>query len=148
MRKHTIIEHQQFKQITQYKPIAEGKQARKDIKYRLLDSIKDVLGEKWYRIKEETRQAFDYLCFLAIERGFVYAGSQHVGKRHQIDSSTIRRYMSFLEKEGVIKRLWRSSSRHNGRGKAVVFFTVHPYYKKYWQQKFFLHDNAQQNAQA
>jgi len=57
-----------------------------------------TIGEKWTRMKNETRSSLEYLCFLAIERGFVYAGSEHVGERYSIDSSTVRHYLCQLEK--------------------------------------------------
>lgn len=148
MRKNTIIEHDTFKQIIQYKEAVTGSAARNHLKMELLNSIITAIGEKWFRMKSETRSALEYLCFLSIERGFVYAGSQHVSERHDIDSSTVRRYILHLEKQGVIKRLWRSSTKHNGRGQAVIFFTEHPYYEKYWQSMFFSTNNAQADAQS
>lgn len=148
MRKNTIIEHDTFKQIVQYNPAVTGTAARNHLKMEMLNSIINAIGEKWNRMKHETKSALEYLCFLSIERGFVYAGSQHVSERHDIDSSTVRRYLSFLEKGGCIGRLWRSSSKHNGRGQAVIFFTVHPYYQKYWQEMFFISYDSQPNTQA
>ena len=144
MRKHTIIEHHQFKQILQYRPAVTSEEGRNSIKMTMLRSIISAVGEKWARMKDETKSALEYLCFLSIERGFVYAGSQHVADRHNIDSRTVRRYLLFLEQKGVIKRLWRSSVRQNGRGKAVIFFTSHPYFGKYWEKLFFsqCHDHS------
>lgn len=149
MRKHTIIEHHQFKQILQYRPAVTSEEDRNTIKMTMLRSIIHAIGEKWARMKDETKSALEYLCFLSIERGFVYAGSKHVSERYDIDSSTVRRYIAFLEKKGVIKRLWRSSTKHNGRGKAVIFLTAHPYFEKYYYF-FFLHEqaHAQTHAQA
>jgi hypothetical protein len=148
MRKHTIIEHHQFKQILQYRPVVTEEADRNRLKMDMLQSIISAIGEKWHRMKQETKSALEYLCFLAIERGFVYAGSYHVGDRYDIDSSTVRRYLFFLERKGVIHRKWRSSTRQNGRGKAVIFFTAHPYFQKYWQTLFFSHDDEQAHAQA
>jgi len=50
-------------------------------------------------------------------------------------------------KKGVIKRKWRSSVKRNSRGQAIIFFTIHPYYAKYWETKFFYTPNTQENAQ-
>ncbi|MGX1902031.1 hypothetical protein ACT3HK_11860 [Thermolongibacillus altinsuensis] len=147
MRKHTIIEHHTFKQILQYRPVVIDETERNNLKMIMLNSIISAIGEKWHRMKQETKSALEYLCFLSIERGFVYAGSHHVSERYDIDSSTVRRYLFFLERKGVIHRKWRSSTRQNGRGKAVIFFTVHPYFKQYWQQLFFSHHNEQAYAQ-
>ena len=60
-------------------------------------------------MKSKTRSSLEYLCFLLIEGVFVYAGSEHIGERYNIDSSTVRRYLCELEKQGVIKRKWRPS---------------------------------------
>jgi len=147
MRKHTIIEHDTFKQILQYRPAVTSETDRNTLKMTMLRSIIHAIGEKWARMKDETKSALEYLCFLSIERGFVYAGSEHVAERYDIDSSTVRRYIAFLEKKGVIKRLWRSSTKHNGRGKAVIFLTAHPYYVKYWYF-FFLNHEVQAHEQA
>lgn len=147
MRKHTIIEHRTFKQILQYRPVVTSEADRNRLKMTMLRSIISAIGEKWVRMKDETKSALEYLCFLSIERGFVYAGSEHVSERYNIDSSTVRRYIAFLEKKGVIKRLWRSSTKHNGRGKAVIFLTAHPYFEKYYYF-FFLHEQAHAQAES
>lgn len=148
MRKHTIIEHNQFKQILQYRPAVTDEADRNRLKMDMLQSIIQAIGEKWHRMKQETKSALEYLCFLSIERGFVYAGSQHVGDRHNIDSRTVRRYILLLEQKGIVRRLWRSSNKQNGRGKAVIFFTAHPYYSKYWKTLFFSHCDDQARVQA
>jgi len=148
MRTTTIIDHSKFIEISNYEKAIKGKSARNHMKMEMLGSIIDVIGDKWARMSKDTKSALEYICFLAIERGFTYAGSEHVSGRYDIDSSTVRRYLSQLDKEGVISRKWRSSVKHNGRGQAVIFFTAHPYYNKYWNSLFFLDDETQANAQA
>ncbi|MEC1725884.1 hypothetical protein P9E34_14290 [Schinkia azotoformans] len=148
MRKNTIIEHDQFKQILKTESAVKGKFARNHLKMELLSSIIEVIGEKWTRMKKETKSALEYICFLAIERGFAFAGSEHVGSRYDIDSSTVRRYILQLEKEGIVRRIWRSSVNHNGRGQAVIFFTEHPYFNKFWKDLFFVESETQANSQA
>lgn len=148
MRKNTIIEHTKFLEISQYRSAITGSAARNHMKMEMLGSIIETIGEKWARMNKDTKSALEYICFLAIERGFTYAGSEHVSDRYDIDSSTVRRYLSQLDKAGIISRKWRSSVKHNGRGQAIIFFTNHPYYNKYWQNLFFLDNKTQSNAQA
>jgi hypothetical protein len=148
MRKNTIIEHDRFKLITTYEQAVKGLAARNHLKMEMLNSIITVIGEKWNRMKQDTKSALEYICFLSIERGFAYSGSQHVSERYDIDSSTVRRYLCHLEKEGCIRRIWRSSTKHNGRGQAVIFFTIHPYYQKHWESMFFSDEETQVNTQA
>ena len=137
MRKNTIIEHDQFKQINSYNPAVKGSAARNHLKMEMLNSIIFVIGEKWTRMKQETKSALEQLCFLSIERGFVYCSPEYVGERHNVNSNTMRGYYAQLEKMGVLKRKWRSSTKHNGRGCVILFFTIHPYYEKYWSNQCF-----------
>ena len=150
MRKNTIIEHDQFEQINSYNPAVRGLAARNHLKMEMLNSIISVIGEKWTRMKQETKSALEQLCFLSIERGFVYCSPEYVGERHNVNSNTMRGYYAQLEKMGVLKRKWRSSTKHNGRGCVILFFTIHPYYEKYWSNQFFLDGemNAEMKAQS
>lgn len=142
-----MINHAAFKKMIAYKASVTGKAARNHLKMELLKTVIEAIGEKWFRLKQETRSSLEYICFLSIERGFAYACSQSVSKRYDIDSSTVRRYLCQLEKQGVIKRKWRSSVKRNSRGQAVIFFTIHPYYTKYWQSLFFSTTDAREDAQ-
>src|SRR5690625_669432 len=148
MRTKTIIDHSKFIEISNYEKAIKGNSARNHMKMEMLGSVINVIGEKWARMSKDTKSALEYICFLAIERGFTYAGSEHVSGRYDIDSSTVRRYLSQLDKAGVISRKWRSSVKHNGRVQAVIFFTSHPYYNKYWNNLFLLDDETQSSAQA
>jgi hypothetical protein len=91
MRKNTIIEHDQFKQINSYNPAVKGSAARNHLKMEMLNSIISVIGEKWTRMKQETKSALEQLCFLSIERGFVYCSPEYVGERHNVNSNTMKR---------------------------------------------------------
>lgn len=148
MRKDTIIEHDIFKQIIQYKEAVTGSVARNHLKMEMLNSIISAIGEKWNRMKEETKSALEYLCFLSIEKGFVYCSPEHIGGRYDVNSNTMRAYYTQLEKMGVIKRKWRSSTKHNGRGCVILFFTAHPYYSKYWLNQFFLDNEMDADLKA
>lgn len=151
MRKRTILEYETFKQIISYKSVIGEKdnEQRNKIKMDMLNSVINCIGiEKWQRMKPDTKHALEYLTFLSIERGFVWCSPEHVSERYTINSITVRRYVSFLEKQGIVSRLWRSSIKHNGRGCMVVFFHAHPYYEKYWNKRFFLSDDVNSNDKA
>ncbi|MTT32700.1 hypothetical protein GMB86_11850 [Terrilactibacillus sp. BCM23-1] len=151
MRKHTIIEHDTFKKIISFNPIVDDNEheKRNALKMDMLNSIINAIGfDKWQRMKQETKSALEYLCFLSIERGFVWCSPEHTGERYNVNSATVRRYVSFLQKHGVVSRLWRSSTKHNGRGCMVVFFHVHPYFEKYWENQLFLDTKINSNVKA
>ena len=73
-----FVETSQFNQMISYRPYAETKNQKKKVKYTLLDSIKEKVGDRWSLFKEGTRQAFDMICFFSAESGFFYAGDQYL----------------------------------------------------------------------
>jgi hypothetical protein len=126
-----FVEAAQFKQMVSYKPYVTTKLEKRKVKYNLLDSIKEVIGDKWTRFKEGTRQTFDMICFLSVELGFFYAGSSYLADKHNISDRTIRNRFKELEELGQVIKVHRRSKRCNGKGKPIYLFVNHPYFK-YW----------------
>ncbi|OME54003.1 hypothetical protein BSK59_15595 [Paenibacillus odorifer] len=104
------------------------KNGYKTLKYSLLDSIEGVFGDKWFNLKDSTRQAIDYICFISLERGFVYASPDHIASRYDIGRSTVYEALKVLREEDILVKANRSSRKQNGLGCAVHFFTIHPYF--------------------
>ncbi|MDN3956215.1 hypothetical protein [Sporolactobacillus laevolacticus] len=141
MRTRTILESDTFKQIISYKSAVPDKDSeqRNKIKMDMLNSAIKVIGfEKWTRMSVKVKHSIETMCFLAIERGFSWCSSQYLAECNLINTATVRRYLKQLEDARVISRLWRSSSKHNGRGCAVVFWHSHPYYSRFWENQFFM----------
>lgn len=111
-----------------YKPYVTTREDKRRVKYTLLDSIKEVIGDKWTRFKEGTRQTFDMICFLGAELGFFYAGDDYFADRHEISSKTVRNRLKELVELGQAIKVYRRSKRCNGRGKPIYLFVNHPYF--------------------
>jgi DNA-binding Lrp family transcriptional regulator len=126
-----FVESQQFNRMISYRPYAETKQEKKKVKYSLLDNIKKAIGDRWHLFKEGTKQAFDMICFLGAELGFVYASDDYLASRHDISSKTVRNRLKELEELGQVIKVYRRAKRCNGRGKPIYLFVHHPYFK-YW----------------
>ena len=126
-----FVETDQFNQMISYNPYVTTGKEKKKIKYSLLDRIQEVLGDKWNRLKEGTRQAFDMICFLGTELGFVYAGDDYLAERHAISDRTVRNRLKELEELGQVIKVHRRAKRCNGRGKPIYLFVNHPYFH-YW----------------
>ncbi|MFX3616201.1 MAG: hypothetical protein ACE3JK_01555 [Sporolactobacillus sp.] len=149
MRTRTIIETDTFKQMIAYNPVVTENDARNKVKMTMLNSVINAIGiDKWHRMKPDTRHAIEYLTFLAVERGFAWCSPEHVAGRYSVNSFTVRRYIAQLASQGIVSRLWRSSTHHNGRGCMVVFFSAHPYYDKYWRERFFMSTEAKAEIKA
>lgn len=126
-----FVETDQFHQMISYHPYVTTGKEKKKVKYGLLDQIQKVLGDKWNRFKEGTRQAFDMICFLGTELGFVYAGDDYLAERHDISDRTVRNRLKELEQLGQVIKVHRRTKRCNGRGKPIYLFVNHPYFQ-YW----------------
>lgn len=103
------------------------------IKNHLLDEIKKTFGCSWFRMKEGTQKAFDFVCFLSVEKGYFYASASKTADKHGISEKTMYRLLKTLIDEGILTKKNFESSKHNGLGNAVYFFKQHPYFKKYVQ---------------
>lgn len=123
-----MLSSQEFKDMTSYQPYADNQKKKKTIKRKLIAKIIEVYGETYYRLKEGTRQAIDMMCWLSAERGFVFAGDDYLGNRHDITDRTIRNVAKKLRQEGLIITLYRKSTKHNGKGAPVHLFVDHPYF--------------------
>ncbi|MBT2734111.1 DeoR family transcriptional regulator [Bacillus sp. ISL-7] len=126
-----FVETNQFKQMISYNPYVTTSKDKKKVKYSLLDRIQEVLGDKWNRFKEGTRQSFDMICFLGTELGFFYAGDEYLAERHAISDRTVRNRLKELEELGQVIKVHRRATRCNGRGKPIYLFVNHPYFH-YW----------------
>jgi hypothetical protein len=126
-----FVETNQFNRMISFTPYANNKQEKKKVKYSLLDRIQEVLGDKWSRLKDGTRQAFDMICFFSAELGFFYASDEYLAERHDISERTVRNRLKELEQLRQVVKVYRRAKRCNGRGKPVYLFVTHPYFK-YW----------------
>ncbi|MGG1215872.1 hypothetical protein ABE236_00105 [Priestia endophytica] len=130
-----LILSDDFTRMQNYKSYTKTSSEQKQMKYKLLSIVESAFGDSYARLKPETRDAIDMICFLATEKGFVYAKDSYFAKEHNISTRTIRRVMKTLEDASRIVKAHRSSSKHNGRGAAVYFFVDHPCFT-HWQQYF------------
>jgi hypothetical protein len=106
---------------------------QKSFKHALLRRVERVFGDKWHNLSEKTRQAIDYICFLAIDRGFIYASPDHIAQKHGIGKSTVYDALKVLREEGILYKANRCSRKQNGLGCPIHFFTIHPYFERICQ---------------
>jgi len=126
-------------------PVFVSKIRRKEfnqLKNLLLEEIKDTFGYSWFRFKEGTQKAFEFVCFLSVEKGYFYASASKTADKYGISDKTMYRLLKQLIDKGILIRKNLESSRHNGLGNAVYFFKSHPYYTKYSN---FLNFNVREN---
>lgn len=130
MTKNRKVSSQEFDYLANLKPYLPetDKDGYKSLKYSLLTAIEGVFGDKWFNLKESTRQAIDYICFLSIERGFVYASPDHIASKYGISRSTVYEALKLMREEDILFKANRCSRKQNGLGCAVHFFTIHPYF--------------------
>lgn len=103
----------------------EGVNAKK-LKYALLDSIEEAMGDTWYNLKKSTRDAIDYVCFLSVERGYFYASPKTIAERYGLSKSTVYEAIKTIRDAGLIFKVNRVSRKQNGLGSPVHIFVGHP----------------------
>lgn len=130
MSKNRKITSQEFEYLSSLEPYVAKNDANnyKTLKYTLLDDIESVFGDKWFNLKDSTRKAIDYIVFLSLERGFVYASPDHIAKRYKIARSTVYEALKVLREEQIVYKANRSSRKQNGLGCSVHIFVNHPYF--------------------
>ncbi|MFC3883306.1 transcriptional regulator, partial [Bacillus songklensis] len=126
-----IVSNQEFKQMVSYHPYAENESQKQSMKKTLLARVREAYEDKYYRLKQGTKDAIDMMCWFASERGFVFAGDDYLGDRHDVSDRTIRNVAQKLRKKGLILTVYRRSTKHNGRGCPIHLFVDHPYFD-YW----------------
>jgi hypothetical protein len=128
-----LITSNEFSQMLAYKNVANNRHEQQEIKNRLLEKVMEAYGDKYYRLKKETKYAIDTMCWLAADKGFVFAGADYLADRHEIHARTAHNTMKALRDLGVVVTVHRASTKHNGRGKPVHIFVDHPYFS-YWDE--------------
>jgi DNA-binding transcriptional ArsR family regulator len=128
IRKLTSQEFDYLTKLEPYKPNNDQNDYKR-LKYTLIDSIEGAIGEKWFNLHDSTKQAIDYICFLSIQCGFMWASVDHIATKHGISASTLYVHLKTLQDSGVLYKANRSSKKQNGLEDGVYFFTMHPYFE-------------------
>ncbi|UAT33095.1 transcriptional regulator (plasmid) [Bacillus badius] len=134
-----MLSNEEFKQMMSYKPYANNHKEQQSMKLKLLKVVEEVYGDSYYRLKKETRQAIDMMCWLSSERGFFFAKDDYLADRHDISDRTIRNVAKKLREHGVLFSVYRRSTKQNGRSAPVHLFVDHPYFS-YWEELLNLSD--------
>ena len=128
------------------KPLATNQGEQNELKMGLLSKVKAVFGDKYYRLKEGTRKALDFMAWISTEKGFAFASQLYVADKYGVSDRTVRGFMSELVEAGLVFVVYRRADNHNGKGKPVYLFTDHPYYEQ-WKELLCI-DDCQADFQA
>ena len=102
-----------------------------NLKYQVLDGFEEAFGDKWFRLKDETRQALDEVAFLGKDAGFIYARPTHFVDQCNVSERTFRNNMTELEQLGKVIKLHQHTKKCNGRGTPIYLLVDHPLFQ-YW----------------
>ena len=121
------------KQVSYMKEINQQSRDQDNInlKYQVLDGFEEAFGDKYFRLKDETRQALDEVAFLGKDAGFVYARPTHFEDTCNITERTFRKNMTELEQLGQVIKLHQHTRKCNGRGTPIYLLVNHPMFE-YW----------------
>ncbi|OKL35282.1 hypothetical protein [Domibacillus mangrovi] len=129
-----LVSNKEFKQMMSRKVYAENHEQQQSMKSTLLKAVEKAYGERYWRLKEGTRQAIDMMCWFASERGFYFAKDHYFADRFDVSDKTIRNVTKMLREAGVMFTIYRRSSTQNGRSAPVHLFVDHPYFS-HWEEQ-------------
>lgn len=132
--KRLFIEKDEWRYITKEHKRTLGIDRQKE-KLKLLREFKKVIGEKYDRLNDKTKKAFEQIAFLSSDRGLLFASVEYISTKCDINSATIRRYFSEFKKAGIVNVMYTRHKTHNGRGNAIYIFKSHCQYP-FWDTYF------------
>lgn len=138
--KRVMIEHSVFRQMLAYKPYVSYQADKQRLKTKFKQGIIDFYQDKWYRLKEGTRAAVDFVLFSGCTLGFSYVSQEYLAQ-NGISERTIRRIMSELQSAGIIAIAYRRNGRFNMCKKPVYFIVKHPYFE-FWKTLIGIDDQS------
>lgn len=117
-----------FNELMNISPIIgdDDKEAKKELKFKLLDHVQEALADKWYNLKKATKEALQYACMRSTELGFFFCSPSHIAKKFGISVSALYTLLRELLDTNVMYKVNRTSTKHNGNGNAVYIFVNHP----------------------
>lgn len=124
IEKRIFIERSEMEIINTYKPC----QDLKTIKKKLTDIVKNTFADKWYQLKENTKEALKKFCLLGNKRGLVFIDPKKLANEFGLSLATLNIYLKKLIQSNMIIKLYRRSTKHNGKGAPVYLFVNHPYF--------------------
>ncbi|MFJ7982405.1 hypothetical protein ACIQ1D_19265 [Lysinibacillus xylanilyticus] len=122
------ITNAQFDLMKAISPIVDSKDKvkKKELKFALLELIQEALGDKWYNLKKATKQALQHFCMRCVEQGFCFCSPKYFHDNFGVGISTIYDIFKILQEHGVLLKVNRTATSHNGKGNGVYMFIEHP----------------------
>ncbi|MDD9149316.1 hypothetical protein OYT88_12270 [Sporolactobacillus sp. CQH2019] len=145
MKTRTIVEHSTFKKLMSFPDLYTKKNEKQSYKNQLMNIIQNSYGDKWFRLKQGTRDMLSFIVFLSAEKGFVYSSANYLAAAYDITPATVRTAVRYLRKHQIIYIAHRRLGHFNLPGKAVLFFSQHPYFQTYYSPYF--HTGIPENAE-
>jgi hypothetical protein len=129
-----LLSQVEYKQMTSYKIYAKNHtQLQTSMKLKLLNSVEEAFGERYWRLKDGTRKAIEFMCQSGAKRGFLNAKDHHLAKRYRISDKTIRNVLKILREAEIILTVYRRAKTQNGRSAPIHLFIHHPYFS-HWEE--------------
>jgi hypothetical protein len=131
MCEHKILSQDEFRVLQNHKPYAINHTQQQKQKLKLLNSVITAYGDKYYRLKEGTRQAIEMICWFAAEKGYCFASDDYFSERFNVTSKTIRNIFKFFRDSELVQTVYRRSATQNGLGAPIHLFVNYPYFEKW-----------------
>jgi hypothetical protein len=126
-----ILDPEEYARMSKVQKHTTSNEEQQTMKLTLMSKVKNAYGDKWFRLKSETKKAIDRLAFLAAEKGFAFPSDDTLADMYGISPRTVREFLRFLKEEGVIYVVHFRAKNGNGRRGHVMLFMNHPYFERW-----------------
>lgn len=122
-----MIDHELFTKLRNINKCTGAE--KRSISTQLYNLIKNSFNqETWIKMKDNTKNAINFYCWLGSETGMVFSSPEFVGEKYNVSARMIRNVMNNLVENGFLVKGNRKHKDRNGKGKVVYFFVKHPNY--------------------
>jgi DNA-binding transcriptional ArsR family regulator len=113
------------------KSVVHNREEHQSMKLRLLQNVKKAYGDKWNRLKPETRKAIDRLAWFAADKGYAFPHDDTLADTYNISPRTVRSAIKTLRDAGLVYVVYFRAKKGNGRRGHVLLFTEHPLFERW-----------------
>jgi len=115
-----------------YKTLESSQKERQQMKYNLMDRIKENVSIRWYRAKK-LLSVIDEIIYKATDRGYSFNGREKLAELCNVGLSTVDKAIRVLKESGEAIVVYRENPNSNGYKTPIILLKNHPHFE-YWNE--------------
>ena len=140
-----IVSSKLFNRMQSYKTLESSQKERQQMKYNLMDRIKENVSIRWYRAKK-LLSVIDEIIYKATDRGYSFNGREKLAELCNVGLSTVDKAIRVLKESGEAIVVYRENPNSNGYKTPIILLKNHPHFE-YWNELLKLEQNLKQKVE-